>query len=140
METTILGNLATSAIQDRGPVDQIDLLFTNPNDSDTAQQLYFFTEVAKLEGRIIYHRWQLNGEVMAEIPFEVKSNWRWRVFSSKKILSSMLGEWQVSVVDDLGNVLHSESFSVQPTDDEVKISESELEAVALLHSPLLHLN
>ncbi|MCF6283505.1 MAG: DUF2914 domain-containing protein [Candidatus Polarisedimenticolaceae bacterium] len=122
----------TSGIQDREPVDQIERLLTNPSDSETTQQLYFFTEVAKLEGHIIYHRWQLDGEVMAEIPFEVGSNWRWRVFSSKKILSSMRGEWQVSVVDDLGNVLHSETFSVQSTDDEVKIAESEIEAVALL--------
>ncbi len=124
----------TSGIQDREPIDQIDNLLSSVADEDSAKQLYFFTEVAKLEGRTIYHRWQLNGEVLAEIPFEVKSNWRWRVFSSKKILPSMQGEWRVSVIDDQGNTLYSEQFSTYPVGDMVNNNESvdETKQVALL--------
>jgi hypothetical protein len=124
----------TSGIQDREPIDQIDNLLSSVADEDSAKQLYFFTEVAKLEGRTIYHRWQLNGEVLAEIPFEVKSNWRWRVFSSKKILPSMQGEWLVSVIDDQGNTLHSEHFSTHPVGDMVNNNErvDEAKQVALL--------
>jgi len=124
----------TSGIQDREPIDQIDNLLNSVADEDSAKQLYFFTEVAKLEGRTIYHRWQLNGEVLAEIPFEVKSNWRWRVFSSKKILPSMQGEWRVSVIDDQGNTLYSEQFSTYPVGDMVNNNErvDESKQVALL--------
>ncbi len=124
----------TSGIQDREPIDQIDNLLSSVADEGSAKQLYFFTEVAKLEGRTIYHRWQLNGEVLAEIPFEVKSNWRWRVFSSKKILPSMQGEWLVSIIDDQGNILHSEQFSAYPVGDMVNNNErvDETKQVALL--------
>jgi hypothetical protein len=124
----------TSGIEQREPIDQIYNLPANEEEDGNAQQLYFFTEVAKLEGHTIYHRWQLNGEVMAEIPFEVKSNWRWRVFSSKKIMPSMQGDWQVTVVDDNGNELHSEHLSSQPVDDAVDTNEekSGASAIALL--------
>ncbi len=118
----------TSGIQAREPIDRIDHLLTDPNDKESIKQLYFFTEVAKLEGHTIYHQWRLNGEVVAEIPFEVKSNWRWRVFSSKKIVPSMRGDWQVNVVDDQGNILHSEHFSTRPVGDVVNTNASESEA------------
>ena len=117
----------TSGIKDREPVDQIEPFAVE--DEKDFMQLYFFTEVTKLAGRTIYHRWELNGEVLAEVPFEVKSAWRWRVFSSKQILATMQGEWQVSVVDDLGNTLHLEQFSTAPTSVE---AEDEVEEVALL--------
>ncbi len=118
----------TSGIQAREPIDRIDHLLTDPNDKASIKQLYFFTEVAKLEGHTIYHQWRLNGEVVAEIPFEVKSNWRWRVFSSKKIVPSMRGDWQVNVVDEQGNILHSEHFSTRPVGDVVNTNASESEA------------
>lgn len=102
--------LFTRGIEGREPVDRVDPLSVTWDGNDLVRQLYFFTEVSKLEGRTIYHRWELNGEVLAEIPFEVKSAWRWRVYSSKQILPTMQGEWQVSVVDDRGNTLHSEQF------------------------------
>ena len=49
-----------------------------------------------------------------EVTFDVKGA-RWRVWSSKTLLPEWLGEWKVSVVDDDGKVLHSDSFTYTST-------------------------
>ena len=100
----------TSGIAGREPVDRIDVVMPRWQDGEEFRQLYFFTEVGRMEGRTVYHRWELNGEVQAEISFNVKSDWRWRVYSSKKIMASMMGEWRVSVLDDDGTLLHSQTL------------------------------
>ena len=100
----------TSGIDGREPIDYIDVAMPRWQDGEEFKQLYFFTEVGKMEGRTVYHRWELNGEKQAEISFNVKSDWRWRVYSSKKIMASMIGEWRVSVLDDEGNLLHSQTL------------------------------
>lgn len=94
----------TSAIEEREPVDQISEL-TNASD-----RIYFFTEIRGMEGHTITHRWEQGGEVRAEVTFNVSGS-RWRVWSSKKLQDSWLGEWTVSVVDDGGNTMSQEKFS-----------------------------
>jgi hypothetical protein len=66
---------------------------------------------------------------MARVPFAVGAE-RWRVFSSKNLDPSWLGEWTVSVVDEEDRVLHSESFSyvaapVQPASGEAPTPSEE---------------
>lgn len=94
----------TTAVQNREPVDQLAAL---PNNSEN---VYFFTELKGLEGQTVTHRWEHNGEVMAEVKFDVGGP-RWRVFSSKRLDPSWLGEWKVTVVDANGGTLSANSFS-----------------------------
>jgi len=72
-------------------------------------RIYYFTEISGLNGRTITHRWEYNGQVMAEVSFQVNAD-RWRTWSSKNMLSSWAGKWQVSVLDEGGNVIDLSEF------------------------------
>ena len=90
-----------TAVEEREPVDSIDSL-TNDH-----SRVFFFTELVGLEGQSVVHRWELDGQVVAEVPFEVGGP-RWRVYSTKSLLPGSTGEWTVTVVDGQGNVLTSQ--------------------------------
>ena len=94
----------TTQVVDREPQDSVTSL---PND---ASQVLFYTEFSGLEGHTLTHVWERDGVEMARVPFVVSGS-RWRVHSAKNLEPSWLGEWKVSVVDEEGRVLHSESFS-----------------------------
>ncbi len=97
----------TTAVEDREPVDQVGQL---GNDNSI---IYFFTEIKGMSGHTVIHRWEQGGEVRAEVSFNIGGD-RWRVWSSKNLEPSWLGEWQVSVVDEGGNVIAQESFAYIP--------------------------
>jgi hypothetical protein len=78
-------------------------------DSD-AEQIFFFTELVGMEGQTVRHRWELDGQVMAEVSFQVGGP-RWRVHSSKRLLPGQPGAWTVSVVDASGNVLEAQTLA-----------------------------
>ena len=103
----------TNGIYDREPIDHVGPVLPTWDPAQEPRQIFFFTELTKLDGHTIYHRWKLNDELVGEIPFEVGSSWRWRVYSSKTILPTMTGQWRVAVVDELGNVLHSQGLTVE---------------------------
>ena len=67
-----------------------------------------------MQGQTATHRWEYNGEVMAEIAFEVKGP-RWRVWSSKKLPPESLGEWKVSVLNSANEVINESSLNVVAT-------------------------
>lgn len=92
-----------TAILDREPVDSIDRL------ANDRERVFFFTEVSGLEGRRLVHRWKFEGEVMAEVAFDIGGP-RWRVFSSKALLPGWLGHWEVVVVDEAGEVMDRRHF------------------------------
>jgi len=93
----------TTAIVDREPQDDLDSL---PNDHE---MVYFFTELKDLAGQQVTHRWEYNGQVMAEVSFDVGAD-RWRTQSSKNLQSIWLGDWTVTVVDAEENVLSTHKF------------------------------
>lgn len=97
----------TSQIVDREPVDD---LATIPN---AQQQVYFFSELRHLEGQIITHRWEYQGQVMAEVKFKVGGP-RWRVYSSKNLLPEWVGQWTVLVLDESGQPLKASIFEYAP--------------------------
>lgn len=99
--------LFTSAVVDREPVDAVVLV------EDGQRDITFFTELRQLAGRTVTHRWERDGEVVAEVPFEVGGP-RWRVHSRKTLLPSQAGRWSVVVVDESGWVLHAEMFEYRP--------------------------
>ena len=96
----------TSAVQQREPIDQLDKITTQQN------QLYFFTELRDMSGQTAKHRWEYNGKVMAEVDFNVKGP-RWRVWSSKKRNPGWTGDWKVSVINAVGDVVSEQTFSYE---------------------------
>jgi hypothetical protein len=105
------GELARSAfataVEDREPVDDLSSL-TNDH-----SQVLFFTELTGLEGQTVSHRWERDGQVMADVSFDVRGP-RWRVWSTKKLEPSWTGSWQVSVIDGAGRVIGSKQLSYVP--------------------------
>lgn len=93
----------TTGVVDREPQNAIRTL------SNDNVEVFFFSEILDAAGATIIHRWEWNGRVMAEVPFEVGGP-RWRIFSSKKLEPSWLGEWTVSLVDVAGTVLGRETL------------------------------
>lgn len=100
---TVARAAVTRAIENREPVDEVSDVTTD------TERLYYFTELRGMEGETVTHRWEHNGQTMAEVAFQVGGP-RWRVYSSKNLMSDWTGEWQVSVVDFAGNVLHRDTF------------------------------
>lgn len=93
----------TTAVNNRVPADNITSLDNSHN------QVFFFTALKDAAGQTITHRWQYNGQTMAEVKFEPKAN-HWRVWSSKMLMPSQTGTWTVEVLDGSGNVLASKTL------------------------------
>lgn len=93
----------TTAVVDREPVSDLTSIPASDNSA------VFFTELRDMDGTTITHLWKYNGEVMAEVKFNVGGS-RWRVWSSKNLMPEWYGEWIVDVVDDAGNVLVEKNF------------------------------
>ncbi len=107
-EPEVARALLTRGIHEREPIDQVDTLGSNQ------KIVYFFTDLRNLQGVTITHRWELEGLLMAEVPFTVGAA-RWRVWSSKNLVAESVGNWVVSVVGSAGQVLESTSFSYSAT-------------------------
>jgi len=88
----------TTSVVDHEPQGTISELTTDHT------KVYYFTELANMSGRRIIHRWEYNGKVMAEVPFDIGGP-RWRVYSVKTLLPAWTGEWTASTVDENGRVL-----------------------------------
>jgi len=93
----------TTGVVEREPQDSISEL---ANDRD---RVFYFTELHNFVGQTLLHRWEFKGQVMGEVPFQV-GGYRWRVYSTKNLEPSWLGEWTVKVVDEAGTILSSQSF------------------------------
>jgi hypothetical protein len=93
----------TTAIEEHEPVDEIESL---GNDQQT---VVFFTELRGFEGRTLEHVWERQGEEMARVPFLVGGP-RWRVYSRKTLDPGQTGQWTVTVVDESGEELMSETL------------------------------
>ena len=104
---TVARSAFTSSIEDREPVDTLQQV------NAMEQKVYFFTELRDMQGQTATHRWELNGEVMAEVAFDVKGS-RWRVWSSKNLQPEWVGEWKVSVLNSANEVISETSLNVAP--------------------------
>ena len=97
----------TSGIEDREPVDNLDSLSTD------STRVFFFTEIVGMQGKTVTHRWMLDDENKAEVPFAVGGP-RWRVYSSKNLVPEWTGDWRVEIVDEEGNELGRASLVYYP--------------------------
>lgn len=73
-------------------------------------RVYYFNELHGLKGKTISHQWTHDGKIYANVSAEIKNN-TWRMYSSKALNSTMLGEWKIQVTDERGNVLATRTFS-----------------------------
>lgn len=96
----------TSAVAQREPIDNVTSLSLQQQ-----KQLYFFTQINHFNDRVIYHRWLLNGKVMAQVKLSIGSD-KWRTYSSKTFNRTMTGRWQAAVVDESEQVLFITEFDV----------------------------
>lgn len=108
----------TTAIDNREPVDKVAVL------SPPAAEIFFFTELLHMQGHTIVHRWKYRGEVVSQVPFDVKGP-RWRVFSKKVLEPDEVGEWSVTVVDESDWPLYVELFRYDPGDGGLAMPRSE---------------
>lgn len=92
---TVSRAMFTTSVVNREPVDQIIQL------DNTRQKAVYFTELNGFSGKTVYHRWEYQGRVMAEVGFKVGGP-RWRVSSSKQMDPHWIGDWTVVVVDEDG--------------------------------------
>jgi len=111
-ESAVVRGVFATAVVEREPVDAIESL---GSDRD---RIYYFNEFRGLAGQKITHRWEYQGEVMAEVPIAIGAA-RWRAYSSKNLEPGWLGEWTVSVIDESGAVLRKDGFVY-----ETKLAES----------------
>ena len=94
----------TSEVKNLEPLDSLMAL------SNDKTRIAYFTEIQDMAGQTVIHRWEYNGKVMAEVPFKVGAA-RWRVYSTKTLDPSWIGEWKASVVDSAGSSLSVNTFT-----------------------------
>lgn len=97
----------TSGISQREPIDRVDGVFLS--EQKPLRRIYYFTEIKGLRGETVTHHWRHEGRLMAKVKFRIGSN-SWRAYSSKKLIPSMTGPWQVIVTDSQGNTLSTARF------------------------------
>ncbi|MES9941319.1 MAG: DUF2914 domain-containing protein [Candidatus Thiodiazotropha sp. 6PLUC2] len=95
--------LFTTEIVNREPVNQVVSL------DEDATRILFFTDLRNLQGRIVTHRWEFEGEVISEVDIEVGGP-RWRAYSVKSLNPGEEGKWTVFVIDESGWPLHASIF------------------------------
>ena len=95
--------LFTTGIVDHEPVDQV--VSTDENQDS----VFFFTDLRNLQGRVVSHRWEFEGEFKGEVKFKVAGP-RWRVYSRKTLNPEVVGKWTVLVLDESGWPLHASIF------------------------------
>ena len=98
----------TQIKENREPADEVVLL------GNSVKEVYYFTDLRNLSGKTIKHRWEYNGDVVAEFPIRVTGP-RARVFS-KMSLDGKLGKWTALVVDHRGWVLKATQFESVPAE------------------------
>lgn len=102
-ETGVSRGVFTTDIVNKEPVSQLSEI------NSGVDRVYYFTELLGLKGHKITHRWEYNGQVLAAITFEVGAD-RWRTWSSKNMVSSWVGTWRVTVLDEGGNIIEQSEF------------------------------
>lgn len=107
---SVMRSTFTNGIENREPVDNMQDV------GNTANKITYFTELRDMSGQTAKHRWEYNGDVMAEVEFNVGGP-RWRVWSSKAFIPQWEGEWKVSVLNAAGEVISEELINYKRVDE-----------------------
>ena len=92
-------------VSERQPVEPGDRF---PSDVGS---LSCFTRVIHGKGMNVVHAWIHEGHTRARVELEVGSD-SWRTWSTKRILPSWTGSWEVKIMTPDGIVLESVSFTI----------------------------
>jgi len=98
---SVMRSTFTNGIENREPIDDMNASGNKENN------ITYFSELRDMSGQVAKHRWEHNGNVMAEVEFNVRGP-RWRVWSSKALMPEWQGEWKVSVLNSAGEVISEE--------------------------------
>ena len=104
-ESPVERTVVCTDVVDREPVGAADSFGAG------VEQLFCFTEIRGLEGTTVTHAWIHEGTTRARVDLPVRSN-RWRTWSTKTILPSWTGSWEVKIMTPEGQVLGSVPFTV----------------------------
>jgi len=74
-------------------------------------ELACFTRITGGEGQAVVHAWIHEGTTRARVELNVGSD-SWRTWSTKQILPSWTGNWEVKVMTPEGQVLQTIAFTV----------------------------
>jgi hypothetical protein len=96
----------TTEIRNRSPQDEITEL------SDTNQYVSFFTDLRKMDGMQVTHRWIFQDVVKYEMTFDVMSD-SWQAWSTQRLPVDLPGEWTVQAIDQHGKVLAAQTLMYQ---------------------------
>ncbi len=102
--------LFTTDIVNLEPVDTVSTL------TNDKTRVSYFTVIEDMAGQTVVHRWEYKDKVLLEMPFEVGSS-HWRIYSTKTLDPSWLGEWKASVVDAAGGSLSVNTFTYMQKPD-----------------------
>ena len=92
------------SVEDRVPINIIEEL------DNSLGKIYFFTNIRNLKDEYITHRWIYDDKVMADVRFEIRGP-RWRIWSSKNLWHTWIGQWRVQVLLDDVTVLFEKTFN-----------------------------
>lgn len=74
-------------------------------------ELFYFSEVKNMKGKVLYHHWLKNGRVVYKKTWDIKEQ-KARLISSKTIGFADRGEWQILLLDKKGKPLSEANFIV----------------------------
>ncbi len=70
-----------------------------------------FSRITGGEGQTVVHAWIHEGTTRARVELQVGSD-SWRTWSTKQILPSWTGSWEVKIMTPEGQVLHTVAFTI----------------------------
>ncbi len=95
-----------SAIEERMPSGMADSFMPDVG------EVYLWCKVTGcMDTTVIHHVWYRNGEQMADVELPVRSS-SWRTWSSKQILPSWTGNWEVKITDAGGKEMKVVPFKI----------------------------
>ncbi len=98
---TVARSVFTTLVDNREPVDKVQQVPQQKND------IIYFTELRDMSGQTAKHRWEFKGKIISEVKFNVRGP-RWRVWSKKSFAPGWAGDWKVSVINGVGEVISEE--------------------------------
>ncbi len=98
---TVARSVFTTLVDNREPVDKVQQVPQEKND------IIYFTELRDMSGQTAKHRWEFKGKIISEVKFNVRGP-RWRVWSKKSFVPGWSGDWKVSVINGVGEVISEE--------------------------------
>ena len=97
-----------ASVEDRQPVGEAASFTVDIG------QVFFWTKcIGAADSTFVQHVWIKEGETIATVELPVKSS-MWRTWSSKKLLPSWTGNWEVRILDAGGNILQAVNFTIEP--------------------------